>query len=175
MTSLRNLPPERRASLPVALLLFLAFSLLSDPGLRQLPSFTLKDQFGNAHDCHFPAKTVRILTLADKKGAAEVLVWVRHLKRRYGHRITIEGIANVTGVPAPLRPMVRERFKKDFPHPVMLDWSGAAVEMLKPRKNLANVYAVDRQGLLLLSMAGPPTEANLAALFAAIDKALAAP
>jgi hypothetical protein len=143
--------------------------------LRQLSSFTLQDQFGGTRACRFPSGTWQVITLADKKGSSDVLLWVNHLKGRYGDRLAIEGIADVTAVPAPLRGMVRDRFRKEFRHPVLLDWHGRAVRQLGPRKNQANVYFVGGNGQVLVSVAGTPNPESCARLFAAIDKALAAP
>ncbi len=134
-------------------------------------SFQLSDQFGTQHNISFPRTNVVVLTIADKKGNDEVDGWVVAVKERFGGRVDILGIADVDGVPGPLREFVRKKFQKARSHPVMMDWDGNVIRPFKPQKDHANVYVIGRQGCVMLHLAGVSKSESLKELFATLDHA----
>lgn len=77
-----------------------------------LASFELRDQYDIAHKISFPTTHITVMTVADKKGSEQIDGWIAPLKERFGGRIAIEGVADMSKVPGFLRSMVREKFKK---------------------------------------------------------------
>ncbi len=130
-----------------------------------LASFELRDQYDIAHKISFPATTVTVMTVADRKGSEQVDGWIAPLKKRYGGRIAIEGVADMSKVPGLLRSMVRERFKKRRTYPVMLDWDGPVARGFHYHKDEANVFVIDRDGRITGHFTGATNEAALSALF----------
>ena len=135
----------------------------------QLPTISLTDQHSQPHVFAFPQPGVSVLTVADRKGSEQIEAWVRALKTRYPTNLPVEGVADVSSVPAPLRPFIRKKFRDAFAHPVMLDWKGSMVKQLRPARDVANVYALNTNGLVLLHLRGAANATNLAKLFAVLD------
>jgi hypothetical protein len=138
-------------------------------------SIELHDQFNAPQKLSFPATNVTLLTIADKKGSEQITGWITPLKQRFGKRIDIRGLADVSTVPRPLRGMIRMKLQKFQTYAVMMDWSGEAVKAFTYVPDKANVLLLDRRGRILKRISG---EANLGAvqeLCAAIDRALANP
>ena len=140
-----------------------------------LAPFELRDQYNAAHRVSFPASNVTVMTVADKKGSEQIDGWVAPLKTRYSSRIAITGLADVSTVPSPLRSLVREKFKRRIAYPVILDWHGPVARQFNYLKDRANVFVIDREGRVTGRWAGAATEADLHALFAAVDLALSTP
>jgi hypothetical protein len=76
----------------------------------RLATITLRDQHDAEHKLIFPQPRVSVLTVADRKGSEQIESWVRPLKERYGEKLLVEGVADVSTVPKLLRAMVRSRF-----------------------------------------------------------------
>jgi len=136
------------------------------------PSIELHDQFDAPQTLSFPATNVTLLTIADKKGSEQVAGWIAPLKQRFGKRIDIRGLADVSTVPRPFRGMVRKKFQKLQTYPVMLDWSGEAVKAFTYVPDKANVLLVDGRGLILERISGEANPKAVQDLCAAIDRAL---
>ncbi|HWH72519.1 MAG TPA: hypothetical protein VNT26_24370 [Candidatus Sulfotelmatobacter sp.] len=137
-----------------------------------LSSFELPDQYGHQHQCDFSRSSITVLTLADKQGAEQIPGWVQALKARFGSRINLEGVADVSSVPGVFRSMVRKGLREKFQYPIMLDWEGKVVSRFQLAKGMANVFLVARNGQLLLSAQGPAESNQLAKVFAAIERQL---
>ena len=135
----------------------------------QLNAISLPDQHGQPHVFAFPQPGVSVLTVADRKGSEQIEAWVRAVTTRYAGKVLVEGVADVSSVPAPLRPFVRKRFRDAFAHPVMLDWKGGVVKRLQPVPEAANVYALSTNGAVLRQFFGAANVTNLAELFAVLD------
>ena len=136
-------------------------------------SIELNDQFDAPQTLSFPATNVTLLTIADKKGSDQIAGWVAPLKQRFGKRIDIRGLADVSTVPRPLRGMVQRKFQKLQTYPVMLDWSGGAVKAFTYVPDRANVLVLDEQGQILKRLSGEANPKAVQDLCAAIDHALA--
>jgi hypothetical protein len=135
-------------------------------------SIELHDQFDAPQTLSFPATNVTLLTIADKKGSEQVAGWVTPLKQRFGKRIDIRGLADVSAVPRPFRGMVRKKFQKLQTYPVMLDWSGEAVKAFTYVPDKANVLVLDGRGQILQRISGEANPKAVQDLCAAIDRAL---
>jgi hypothetical protein len=136
------------------------------------PAFTLRDQFEATHSFTFPRLKPAVLGVADKKGSDQIEGWTHPLAERFGERIDIPGLADVSAVPRPLRGVVQSRFKKAIAHPVMLDWDGKVAGAFKYQKGQANVYLIAPDGRVLHHVAGPASAEKLAALSARIEALL---
>ena len=137
-------------------------------------SFELSDQYDFTRKLAFPATNITVITVADKKGSAQVDSWVLPLANRYGERVAIAGIADVSTVPRLLRSTVQKQFKKRWSHTVMLDWEGTVVRRFHCRADEANVFVIDRQGRVTSCFFGAASSASLGALFHSVDLALSA-
>jgi len=144
----------------------------SEAVAKTMANLKLQDQFDQTHHIRFPSAKIRILTIADKKGSEQIEAWVNAVKQRYQERVEVLGVADVRRVPRPLRALVQRAFKKQLPHPIMLDWSGAVPEALASHKNQANIYVLNRDGQILIHMSGIATEPALAKIFTMIDQLL---
>jgi hypothetical protein len=133
----------------------------------------LRDQFDAIRVLAFPTTNLTVLTLADKKGSDEIAGWVAPIHQRFPQGLAIEGIADVSAVPRPLRPLVRRQFQKAQAHPVMLDWTGEASKQLAIRPHRANVLVLDCRGNILKRMTGPATQEAVEELCALIEQHLA--
>ena len=136
-------------------------------------SIELHDQFDAPQTLSFPATNVTVLTIADKKGSEQIAGWIAPLKQRFGKRINIRGLADVSSVPRPLRSMVRMRFRKSQTYPVMMDWSGEAVKAFTYVPDRANVLVLDGHGQILKRAIGYASPEAVQDLCAAINRALA--
>jgi hypothetical protein len=135
-------------------------------------SISLPDQYGAARTCDFSHHPLTVLTVADRQGCEQIGAWVLAVKERYGTKVDIEGIADVSAVPGPLRGMIRKKLKARVEYPIMLDWSGEVIRRFDLSKNVANVFLVGARGKLLLTMHGLPDKGKLERLFSAIDSGL---
>lgn len=136
-------------------------------------SIELRDQFNALQKLCFPTTNVTILTIADKKGSEQIAGWVAPLKQRFGPRIDIRGMADVSGVPGALRGMVRKKFQKLQAYPVMMDWSGVAVKAFTSMPGKANILVLDGRGQILQRTSGEATVPAIQDLCGVIDRALA--
>ena len=135
-------------------------------------SIEMHDQFGAPQKLSFPATNVTLLTIADKKGSEQIASWVTPLKQRFGKRIDIRGLADVSTVPRSLRGIVRRKFQRLQTYPVMLDWSGEAVKAFTYVPDKANVLVLDGRGQILKRLSGEANPEAVQDLCAAIDRAL---
>lgn len=140
-----------------------------------LAAFELSDQYGIVHRISFPATNVTLMTVADRQGSEQIDGWIAPLEARYGGRIVIAGIADLSQVPGLLRSMVREKFRKRWVHPVMLDWEGSVARGFHYQKDKANVFVIDREGRMTGHFTGATNEVALTALFAEVDLLLGRP
>ncbi len=134
----------------------------------------LRDQFDAPQTLAFPTTNITFLTIADRTGSAQLAGWIAPVEHRFGKRIDIRGIADVSAVPRVLRSLVRKKFRELQTYPVMMDWTGDAVKAFNYVPDRANVLVLDGRGWILLRCNGPATGHQLQALYAAIDAARAA-
>ena len=133
----------------------------------------LNDQFEVPQQLCFPSTNITLLTIADHKGSEQIAGWIAPVKQRYGTRLDIRGIADLSPVPRFLRGMVRKRFQKAQSYPVMLDWSGDAVKAFTYVPDQVNVLVMDGGGRILIRLTGAVNDQLLQKLFGVLDRALA--
>lgn len=135
----------------------------------------LHDQYQKLQTLSFPTTNVTFLTIADRKGSVQVAGWITALKERHAGPIDVRGLADVGGVPFPLRGRIRKRFQESILYPVMMDWSGDVCAKFGYVEDQANVIIIDRNGSVAGRFSGKATEANFKDAFVALQKALATP
>ena len=156
-----------------ALFGLVGFGLVLAAPPQQLSNFGLSDQNSVFRKYGFPKQKVTAMTVADRTGSEQLEPWIKKLYNRYGSRIDIDGVADVSMIPTPLRGLVRELFRKRLTHSVMLDWDGSVVERLGYEPGVANIYVVDRRGAILKRITGPVNASREQELFRTIDRAIA--
>ena len=112
------------------------------------------------------------MVVADRNGATQLAPWIYQLRGRYGQRIDIDGLADVSTIAKPFRAMFRTAFRKQLNYPVMLDWDGAVVKQFGYTKDEANIYVIDLRGRILKQVTGPLSDAGWRDLAEEIDRAL---
>ena len=132
-----------------------------------------RDQFDAPQRLSFPATNITLLTIADKKGSQQIAGWVAPVKQRFGGRVDIRGIADVSSVPGPLRGLVRKRFQKNQKYPVMMDWSGDAMKAFAYVPAKANILVLNRRGEILQRFSGEANGQAIQDLCDVIDRAVA--
>lgn len=132
----------------------------------------LKDQFELLQKLSFPTTNLTVLTIAEHKGSEQVASWVAPLIERYGLRVAINGIADVSAVPGWLHGVVRRKFRQRQSYSVMLDWSGDTVRAFGSVEDCVNVFVLDERGRILQRFIGEAKPGSLAELYATIDQAL---
>ena len=133
----------------------------------------LNDQFDVPQQLSFPTTNITLLTIADHKGSEQIAGWIAPVKQRFGTRVDIRGLADLSPVPRILRGMIRRQFQKAQSYPVMLDWSGDAVKAFTYVPDQVNVLVMDGSGRILTRLTGAANEPALRELYAVLDHALA--
>lgn len=136
-----------------------AGTITNAPACIELP-----DQFEKLQKLCFPNTNLTVLTLADRKGSEQIAGWVEPVAQRFGKRVDVRGIADVSAVPRLLRGAVRSGFRKEQSYPVMMDWSGKEVAKFAPKENVATVLLIDGQGKILRRYEGAAKKADVEAL-----------
>ncbi len=134
--------------------------------------FALLDQFGEAKNCQYPKTNITVLIVADRQGCESIDGWIEPIKKQYGGRIDLIGLADLPDVPRFIRGMVVGKFKKKMTHSVGLDWNGEISRALGAIKEVPNVYVMDTKGLQLLHVSGSVTEQSLSNVVQTIAAAL---
>ena len=174
-------PAVARTALLVLGLATLAFPVHADAATKTTatptnlvcPSFELRDQFEALHKFSFPRTNLLVLTIADKQGHEEVDGWMQPLKEHFAGRVGIAGIADVRGVPGLWHGSIREKFQKLRTHSVMMDWEGRVIKLLPVEKHHANVFVLNREGVVLFHAAGDANKRSLMTLLTSVEHALA--
>ncbi len=164
------------ALLIVAASLFLAdqknYVNAKDSAASKAADFDLKDQYDNAASYRFPKQKITVLTFGDRKGSEQIEGWVRPLWDRYQTKIDQQGVAVLSSVPFFARGIVRGVFKSKVKYPVLLDWTGKVSKAYGYSGGKANLYVIDRNGHIVLKIAGAANPAELHHVFAQIDRML---
>ena len=156
------------------LALVLVTTAATAAALPRLTGFTLRDQFDQPHTLAFPRAGIAVLTIADNAGSKQLDPWVTAIEAQFGDRVDYLGVANVAGVPGPLQPWLKSRFRKTLDHPVLLDWRGEVIRAAAPVRGVANLYVLGRDGELLAHTHGALAPDKLTNFSNALHAALAA-
>jgi hypothetical protein len=142
-------------------------------GLTNAPArIELPDQFEQTQRLAFPNTNITVLTLADRKGSEQISGWVEPVAKRFGKRVDVQGIADVSAVPRLLRGTVRAAFRKEQSYPVMMDWSGKEVAKFAPKENVTTVLLIDGQGKILRRYEGAAKKPDVEELCKLIQEML---
>lgn len=147
-------------------------SVVTAASTNRCPEIELKDQFDQRHSVKFPLTKLTIMTVADKQGSDGIKSWAHPLAVRFGERIAIAGLADVSTVPKVLRSYVQGKFRKAIAYPVMLDWEGDVCRRFNYTKGTPNIYLIARDGCILTHLSGPADEAALQQLSDMIEAEL---
>jgi hypothetical protein len=139
---------------------------------ERLPDFELRDQFGNLRAYRFPKSRVTVMTLADQRGSEQLEAWISQIFQRFGRKIDIDGIADLSSVPSPLRGAVRALFRSQLNYLVLMDWDGRVVKRFAPQKGIANIYVINRDGRIVCRAAGPIDSVAFADVYRSIDRTI---
>jgi hypothetical protein len=158
---------------PLTLLLIVFCAAAFGRPVEKLIDFELTDQHEKLRRYRFPKLKVTIMTISDDKGSGQLKAWIQRIYIHYGKRIDIDGIADVSTIPAPFRGMFRRAFKKELAYSVMLDWNGSVVRQFGYKAGVANLYVVDRQGRIGMWLSGAISDDGFRELTREIDQAIA--
>lgn len=143
------------------------------PGpVPRIEAYALEDQHGQPREVRFPIDRPLFLTLADRSGSRQVAGWVAPVQARFGDRIRIEGVADVRGVPTVLRGLIRSQFRRQLDYAIGLDWEGRVIDQTRYAGGQVEALVVDRQGRVVLRLAGPADDARLGTVLDAFDAML---
>jgi hypothetical protein len=142
------------------------------PGAAKAAGFSLADQSGNWQTWNFPRNKVSILAFGDRKGSSQMEGWIRPLYERYRDRIDIQGVAVLSSVPGFAQGMVRRIIKSQTKAPVLLDWKGDVSRSYQCQSGRANLFVIDPQGNIALTMTGAASDAELSRIYSEVDKLL---
>ncbi len=132
----------------------------------------LLDQYNDPQALTFPGTRVILLAVADRGGSEQIAGWITALKTNFAGRVSVLGLANLSGVPGFLREKVRKQFRGDDTHPVMMDWSGAACRQFGYTPGVANILIIDHRGTIRARLTGLVNETGLRAARAALEASL---
>ena len=93
------------------------------------------------------------------------------VKARYGQRLEMIGVANVGGAPNWVHEVIRKSFKKKYPYPILLDWTGHLPASLRCKRDVANVFLLNTAGRVLATERGEYNIAPMEKLTYAADLA----
>lgn len=144
-----------------------AGTLTNAPACIELP-----DQFEKPQKLFFPNTNLTVLTIADRKGSEQIAGWVTPVAKRFGTRVDVRGIADVSAVPRLLRGTVRSAFRREQSHPVMMDWSGDVVKKFSPKEDVTTVLLIAGSGKILSRFEGPAKPAETQELCKLIEQLL---
>ena len=142
-------------------LLFLSSVRADEARSLRVAPFKLPDQFQREHSVTFTNAPVRLLTVADQKGADLLPPWIDAAKARFGTNLPMLAVADVSSVPRLLRGLVRRKFVERYPYPVMLDFAGDTIRSWQPHRDVPNLYVVSTNGAVLGSFHGLATSNNV--------------
>jgi hypothetical protein len=152
----------------------LAFSAAAAAApFERLTDFQLSDQHKKLRSYRFPKSKVTVMIIADHKGSVQLEPWVQRVYDRYGKRIDIDGIADVSVIPAPFQDMFCRAFKKELTYSVMLDWEGSVVRQFGYNEGVVNLYVVDRRGRIVKRLSGAISDNAFHELTREVDRAIA--
>jgi hypothetical protein len=136
------------------------------------PCIELPDQFEKPQKISFPNTNLTVLTIADRKGSEQIAGWVEPVAKRFGTRVAVWGIADVSAVPRLLRGTVRSAFRKEQTHPVMMDWWGEVVKKFSPKADVTTLLLIDGHGKILRRYEGAAKAAETQELCKLIEQLL---
>jgi peroxiredoxin len=156
------------------LIVFITVALLAGTAGAQpavdarAPEFSLQDQHEKTVSLREYEGRVVVLIASDKEGKAQNRGWEQAIRERYGERVVILGIADVSSVPFFLKGKIRNDFKKDG-ESILLDWKGEVFRSYGFAKAVSNIVLIDGHGVIRHRSSGTASSAAVQELFKRID------
>jgi len=156
------------------LIVFITVALLAGTAGAQpavdarAPEFSLQDQYEKTVSLREYEARVVVLIAGDKEGKAQNRGWIQAVKERYGERVVILGIADVSSVPFFLKGKIRNDFKKDG-ESILLDWKGEVFRSYGFAKAVSNIVLIDGHGVIRHRSSGMASPEAVQVLFKRID------
>lgn len=176
MKSIRQIVSRKSLRLLSTVIWFVALAgtmVASAAGESKVPArIELEDQHEKKHVITFPAKTITVISLADRHGRSQSGEWAVTLAS-YKGRAAIHGIADASGTTEAMKNMIRKRIQEAHKQELLIDWTGATSAAIGCQPKVANLIIVSRNGTVLHRTTGAPTAENIKSFTAAMDKALA--
>ncbi len=143
-----------------------------------LIAFELQDQFKQIHvDSTFRGSTLVVL-VANKGGSLYSRKWSRTLRDSlavwsWTDRVTVLGVAHMSGVPFFLKGFVKGKLPKDPKDWLLLDWKGQFFKSYELSGDTCNVLLFDVEGRLRQKFAvGPVASGTLDSVRNLVDELL---
>jgi len=130
--------------------------------------FTLQDQYERTVSLKQYEGRVVVMIASDKEGSSQNAEWKKAIRTKYGDRIAVQGLADVSSVPFFLKGKIRSDFKKD-PENILLDWKGEAFRSYGLAKGASNVILIDKDGMIRHRSSGPASPEAVQELFRKIE------
>ncbi len=143
-----------------------------EPVYRQAPAFELEDLQGKKRVFAYPLAKPTVMAFADQKGAEQMEAWITPLYARYGERIEVHGVAELSAVPGFARGIARGIIGGLVEQPIMLDWTGKVSKQFGMQPKVTNIYLLNTQGQILVEGSGLADLAKLTAFVKVIDPLL---
>jgi hypothetical protein len=134
----------------------------------RLIDFALSDQFGRAHRRAEYAGAVLVVVGTDRGGSAHVSGWLELARDGLEElaaagRLQAVGVADLRGVPAFVRPVVRAALAKAVDRPVLLDWEGRFATAYGFDAGACTVLVADEAGRIVHRTSGGAADPALVA------------
>ena len=135
------------------------------------PEFTLQDQYDKTFSLGQFTGRIVVLVASDREGRVQNPAWKRNLKERYGDRITVRGVADVSSAPFFMKGTIREIMRKEG-ESILMDWKGEVFKAYALKPKVSNIVLINGSGVIAFLHAGPADTDALQELVTAIDRAL---
>lgn len=112
------------------------------------PAFKLSDQFGKSWDVSALRGSVVVVVAANRDSGRAMGPWFQYLKSKYGSRIQLLGLMQLSGIPGFARGIARNRIKKETSDPLMLDFNGATGKLYEVSGKHPVVVVIDKTGVV---------------------------
>jgi hypothetical protein len=168
----------------VLVVLFLLATLtpiaLAEAWPAVLPDLTLQDQEGRTLELAALRGRVVVIVYGGRAGVEEHTAWGRQLdaelRRRGVYRtqdpttdrpVLIVAVAQMGGIPEVFRGLIRTAIRPSVEkgHSLWLDWEDRMHRLFGGHEPHSTVLVADRDGVVRLEVGGPPTGAQLQAVF----------
>lgn len=146
------------------------------------PDFNLQDQFDKDFRMKDFSGQVVLLVYGDRGGSDYFDAWRNPVIEKYksltNAPLRIQSVANLNGIPEFMHAYVKKRFvegstkSNKSPISVLLDWHGEIARLFGFQEHLANIYLIDRSGIVRLVIAGKGTKEEVNVFLGVIDEVL---
>ena len=130
-----------------------------------LIDFSIEDQLGATHSHRDYQGQVLVVLGSDQEGSQFNPLWVMAINDSLGSHpgfgeISFMGVADVSGVPFFIKPVVKRMFPSEEEKWVLLDWDGLFTGAYEFKPDSSNILVFDRRGRLVLREQGREVHVN---------------